>query len=716
MILDRIIPAVAGPAARRHRRDRGGADRHEPRRSRRGSRTPAQPGPGPHAGGAPARARPDRSGAGSAASCPGEFRAHDLGGGTELAQVRPYEPGDDVRRIDWNVTARTTIPHVRVHVPERALTTWLLLDVSPSMTFGTADRRKADVAEGVALAIGHLSRPSAATGSAIADFGGRRDRAACPADRAVAGPARAARSRPPRRARRPTAAPVGAVIARGAPSGSSPAAAPRGGLVVLVSDFRGPRDWLRAAGAPSPPRHQRPRRRDPRPARGRPARRRRARRSSTPRPAARSASTPRRATLRDRFAEAAAARARRRSPRELRRLGVGHVVLSTSGELAAVARRASSASGESRHDLRLARAPARPPARARSRWSLYLLVQRRRARYVVRFTNVDLLVEPRAARRPPGAATCRRPSTSPRSRALAIALARPSMVVAVPREEATIILTMDVSGSMMATDVSPTRLAAAKQAASDFVDQLPAELQGRARRVLDGRARVVVPPTTDRAQHPRRRSTTCRPTAAPRWATRSRCRSRPPASTRSTRPAGPGPSATPAPSASIRRRRRRPSGSVGARPTRRSRRSSRPCCCPTARTRPAPSSRSTPRQQAAARRRARLHDRARHAGRHGRRCRTRRPGRCARSTCRRTPRRSPPIAETTGGRFFEAPTAEDLAQIYESLGSKVGYTQRGAGGHAVVRRGGPAARPRRRGPGGALVQPLPLIHHARPAS
>ena len=52
------------------------------------------------------------------------------GGGTELAQVRPYEPGDDVRRIDWNVTARMLAPHVRVHVPERSLTTWLVLDES----------------------------------------------------------------------------------------------------------------------------------------------------------------------------------------------------------------------------------------------------------------------------------------------------------------------------------------------------------------------------------------------------------------------------------------------------------------------------------------------------------------------------------------------------------------------------------------------------------
>ena len=87
----------------------------------------------------------------------GEHRSTLLGAGSELAQVRLYEPGDDVRRMDWNVTARTTVPHVRVEVAERVLTTWLVLDASGSMTFGTADRRKADVAEGVALAIGHIA-------------------------------------------------------------------------------------------------------------------------------------------------------------------------------------------------------------------------------------------------------------------------------------------------------------------------------------------------------------------------------------------------------------------------------------------------------------------------------------------------------------------------------------------------------------------------------
>src|SRR5437868_387461 len=88
---------------------------------------------------------------------PGDYRSTLLGRGTELAQVRPYVPGDDVRRIDWNVTARTLEPHVRVDLAERVLVTWLVLDTSPSMQFGTADRRKADVAEGVAIAVGHVA-------------------------------------------------------------------------------------------------------------------------------------------------------------------------------------------------------------------------------------------------------------------------------------------------------------------------------------------------------------------------------------------------------------------------------------------------------------------------------------------------------------------------------------------------------------------------------
>ncbi len=51
----------------------------------------------------------------------GDHRSWAYGDGVELAQVRPYQPGDDVRLIDWNVTARTREPHVRIHIAERAL-------------------------------------------------------------------------------------------------------------------------------------------------------------------------------------------------------------------------------------------------------------------------------------------------------------------------------------------------------------------------------------------------------------------------------------------------------------------------------------------------------------------------------------------------------------------------------------------------------------------
>lgn len=75
----------------------------------------------------------------------GDYRTRLYGSGLELADLREYEPGDDVRRIDWNVTARTATPYVRQLVAERELTAWLLLDRSMSMTFGAADRTKGAV-------------------------------------------------------------------------------------------------------------------------------------------------------------------------------------------------------------------------------------------------------------------------------------------------------------------------------------------------------------------------------------------------------------------------------------------------------------------------------------------------------------------------------------------------------------------------------------------
>jgi uncharacterized protein (DUF58 family) len=72
----------------------------------------------------------------------GDYRTLFRGVGTDFRDLREYEPGDDVRHIDWNVTARMDSPFIRQYSEERELTAWLLLDRSPSMAFGRADRPK----------------------------------------------------------------------------------------------------------------------------------------------------------------------------------------------------------------------------------------------------------------------------------------------------------------------------------------------------------------------------------------------------------------------------------------------------------------------------------------------------------------------------------------------------------------------------------------------
>jgi Ca-activated chloride channel family protein len=102
----------------------------------------------------------------------------------------------------------------------------------------------------------------------------------------------------------------------------------------------------------------------------------------------------------------------------------------------------------------------------------YVLVQRRRVKYAMRFTNLDLLAN--VVDRSPGWRRHLPPVFALMALAtLLVALARPETTIAVPRDEASVVLAIDVSGSMMATDVPPTRLAAAKDAASRFVEGLP---------------------------------------------------------------------------------------------------------------------------------------------------------------------------------------------------------------------------------------------------
>src|SRR5258708_39422689 len=76
----------------------------------------------------------------------GDYHSAFHGRGIEFAQVREYQPGDDIRTIDWNVTARSGAPHVKEFVEERDLTILVAIDVSGSMAFGSVDWRKCDVA------------------------------------------------------------------------------------------------------------------------------------------------------------------------------------------------------------------------------------------------------------------------------------------------------------------------------------------------------------------------------------------------------------------------------------------------------------------------------------------------------------------------------------------------------------------------------------------
>jgi uncharacterized protein (DUF58 family) len=90
----------------------------------------------------------------------GDHLGYLPGPGTEPAESRRYSPGDDVRRMDWAVTARTQEPHVRTATAERELETTVLVDLSASMSFGTARAEKRDVALALSAAFLHLgNRP-----------------------------------------------------------------------------------------------------------------------------------------------------------------------------------------------------------------------------------------------------------------------------------------------------------------------------------------------------------------------------------------------------------------------------------------------------------------------------------------------------------------------------------------------------------------------------
>ena len=89
----------------------------------------------------------------------GDYRTLMRGSGLDLADLREYQLHDDVRHIDWNVTARMQVPHVRVFTEDREMAAWFLLDLSPSVDFGSTDQRKRNVSsEFVAVLARMLTR------------------------------------------------------------------------------------------------------------------------------------------------------------------------------------------------------------------------------------------------------------------------------------------------------------------------------------------------------------------------------------------------------------------------------------------------------------------------------------------------------------------------------------------------------------------------------
>jgi uncharacterized protein (DUF58 family) len=102
----------------------------------------------------------------------GDYRTLFRGAGIDVADLREYQPGDDLRHVDWNVTARMDTPYVREYLEDREVTAWLLLDCSPSMDFGPVERRKHVVLTEVAATVAQLlARGGNQVGAMLFDTG-----------------------------------------------------------------------------------------------------------------------------------------------------------------------------------------------------------------------------------------------------------------------------------------------------------------------------------------------------------------------------------------------------------------------------------------------------------------------------------------------------------------------------------------------------------------
>jgi uncharacterized protein (DUF58 family) len=160
------------------------------------------------------------------------------GSGSEAGDSRTYHPGDDVRRMDWPVTARTQVPHVRETIADRELETWAVVDLSASLDFGTANCQKRDLAIAGLAAVGHLTVHGGNRLGAVVTTGERVDRY----------PAMPGRLTAERLLRSVVATPRAVSGRRGdlAAALETLRRPPRRrGLVVVISDFLGDSDWER---------------------------------------------------------------------------------------------------------------------------------------------------------------------------------------------------------------------------------------------------------------------------------------------------------------------------------------------------------------------------------------------------------------------------------------------------------------------------------------
>jgi uncharacterized protein (DUF58 family) len=167
----------------------------------------------------------------------GDYQGVLTGAGVEAGEGRLYEPGDDVRRIDWNLTARSNATHVRDTVADRELETWLVVDGSASLDFGTAQCEKRDLALAIAAAFGFLtSRSGNRIGAVVFDSDGTTVVAPRTGREAVL----ALLHRLQRRDRAGTGTTPLATALR-----QARLSARRRGLVVIISDLLDTGDWER---------------------------------------------------------------------------------------------------------------------------------------------------------------------------------------------------------------------------------------------------------------------------------------------------------------------------------------------------------------------------------------------------------------------------------------------------------------------------------------